>query len=215
MVRKKRGKEGERDGWREIEQMKSSKSGSGVFPSSSLFARLTGFIFFSFVRNNFLLLLSSFALAFHPLIDPFCFSLYSPHLPLDLVSTSREKEKQTIKMSSSWSETEDASLVAAVKRAAAELLSLPLSSFAGQMPPSLPEDINWTTVSTYSGLSATRPGKACRLRYFNHLRPGLLTTPFTVDEDLTVVRQQAVLGNSWSQISAQLPGRTDNAVKNR
>ena len=97
----------------------------------------------------------------------------------------------------SWSGAEDAKLVAAVKR-------------------SLPDDINWTTVAGYSGLPAKRTGKACRLRYFNHLQPGLLlSTPFSVDEDLTVVRRQAVMGNSWSSISALLHGRTDNAVKNR
>lgn len=114
----------------------------------------------------------------------------------------------------SWSGAEDAKLVAAVKRAAAELAGLPVSSVT-ELPRSLPEDINWTKVATYSGLGSKRPGKACRLRYFNHLQPGLLMTPFSVDEDLTVVRQQAVVGNAWSSISAMLPGRTDNAVKNR
>ena len=113
----------------------------------------------------------------------------------------------------SWSGAEDAKLVAAVKRATAELLGLP--SLA-ELPRSLPDDINWTTVAGYSGLPAKRTGKACRLRYFNHLQPGLLlSTPFSVDEDLTVVRRQAVMGNSWSSISALLHGRTDNAVKNR
>ena len=113
----------------------------------------------------------------------------------------------------SWSGAEDAKLVAAVKRAAAELLGLP--SPLDRLPDALPDDINWTTVATHSGLSATRVGKACRLRYFNHLRPGLRTEPFSVEEDLAVVREQARLGNSWSGISALLPGRTDNAVKNR
>ena len=114
----------------------------------------------------------------------------------------------------SWSGAEDARLVAAVKRAAAELLGA--RSPLAELPRSLPEDINWTTVAGYSGLSAKRPGKACRLRYFNHLQPGLLlATPFSVEEDLAVVRGQASSGNSWSAISALLPGRTDNAVKNR
>ena len=114
----------------------------------------------------------------------------------------------------SWSGAEDAKLVAGVKRAAAEILRLPLASLP-ELPRSLPDDINWTTVASFSGLSATRQGKACRLRYLNHLQPGLLTTPFSTAEDLTVVRQQANVGNCWSSISALLPGRTDNAVKNR
>lgn len=114
----------------------------------------------------------------------------------------------------SWSGAEDAQLVAAVKRAAAELTDQPLSAVT-ELPRVLPEDINWTKVANYSGLGAHRLGKACRLRYVNHLQPGLLTTPLSVEEDLTVVRQQAVVGNAWSSISAMLPGRTDNAVKNR
>ena len=115
----------------------------------------------------------------------------------------------------SWSGAEDAKLVAAVKRAAAELLGLPSAASLPELPRALPENINWTTVAGYAGLAANRAGKACRLRYFNHLRPGLLAGPFSVAEDLTVVRQRARVGNSWSVISALLPGRTDNAVKNR
>jgi len=172
------------------------------------FARLTHF--FLFEKSSFFFF---FRAPFPPPSRPFPLLSLLP-APPSQSPLPLGKETQAKKMSS-WSEAEDASLVAAVKRAAAELLSLPLSSFAEQLPPSLPEDINWTTVSTYSGLSATRPGKACRLRYFNHLRPGLLTTPFTVEEDLAVVRRQASVGNSWSSISAHLPGRTDNAVKNR
>ena len=114
----------------------------------------------------------------------------------------------------SWSAAEDSKLVAAVKRAAAELLGLPPSSLA-ELPRVLPENMNWTTVAGYAALPANRSGKACRLRYFNHLQPGLATGPFSLEEDLTVVRQQARVGNSWSGISALLPGRTDNAVKNR
>ena len=118
----------------------------------------------------------------------------------------------------SWSAAEDSKLVAAVKRAAAELLGLPASSssLAQQpLPRVLPDNINWTTVAGYAALPANRSGKACRLRYFNHLQPGLATGPFSLQEDLTMVRQQARVGNSWSGISALLPGRTDNAVKNR
>ena len=115
----------------------------------------------------------------------------------------------------SWSGAEDKKLVAAVKRAIAELKNLPLPSDASPLPATLPDDMNWTTVATYADLGSNRNGKACRLRYYNHLQPGLVTSPFSVEEDLVVVRRQAVVGNSWSRISGMLSGRTDNAVKNR
>ncbi|EFJ39739.1 transcription factor Myb15, partial [Volvox carteri f. nagariensis] len=70
----------------------------------------------------------------------------------------------------------------------------------------------WTEIA--AGLPG-RTGKSCRLRWVNQLRGDLLTSAFTPAEDQKIVEMQATYGNKWSAIARELPGRTDNMVKNR
>ncbi|GIL66521.1 hypothetical protein Vafri_19982 [Volvox africanus] len=70
----------------------------------------------------------------------------------------------------------------------------------------------WTEIA--AGLPG-RTGKSCRLRWVNQLRGDLLTGAFTPAEDQKIVEMQATYGNKWSAIARELPGRTDNMVKNR
>ncbi|XP_018680556.1 transcription factor LAF1-like isoform X2 [Musa acuminata AAA Group] len=70
----------------------------------------------------------------------------------------------------------------------------------------------WSEVPAKAGLR--RNGKSCRLRWINYLRPGLKRGNFSPEEEETIVKLQSKLGNKWSQIAMQLPGRTDNEVKN-
>ncbi len=60
-----------------------------------------------------------------------------------------------------------------------------------------------------------RIGKQCRERWVNHLDPTLKHTPFTSEEDELLCKLHDDLGNKWAVIARQLPGRSDNAVKNR
>ncbi|CAL9038025.1 unnamed protein product [Musa banksii] len=70
----------------------------------------------------------------------------------------------------------------------------------------------WSSVPAKAGLQ--RDGKSCRLRWINYLRPGLKRGSFSPDEQETVMKLHAALGNKWSLIATHLPGRTDNEVKN-
>ncbi|XP_037474135.1 myb-related protein 308-like [Triticum dicoccoides] len=59
-----------------------------------------------------------------------------------------------------------------------------------------------------------RCGRSCRSRWLNYLRPGLKHGNFTPAEDKIICEMYRKKGSCWSVIAAELPGRTDLAIKN-
>jgi hypothetical protein len=60
-----------------------------------------------------------------------------------------------------------------------------------------------------------RSGKQCRERYMNHLDPTIKKSAWTEEEDHIVRTLHNRYGKKWSKFMEKLPGRSDNAIKNR
>ena len=71
---------------------------------------------------------------------------------------------------------------------------------------------NWTRLSS---LLPGRIGKQCRERWRNHLDPSISHATWTKEEDDLLMSLHEKYGNAWVKISAFMPNRSDNAIKNR
>lgn len=90
-----------------------------------------------------------------------------------------------------WSASEDAALIAAVKKLGTK---------------------SWKDISD---LVPGRSGKQCRERYTGQLAPSISKEIWTSDEDEALISAQKIHGNRWALISKILTGRSSISVKNR
>ena len=58
------------------------------------------------------------------------------------------------------------------------------------------------------------PGKQCREKWKNDLRPDICKEPWTTREEYILARLHSEVGNQWAEIAKYLPGRSENSIKN-
>ncbi|KAK5802923.1 hypothetical protein PVK06_030555 [Gossypium arboreum] len=71
---------------------------------------------------------------------------------------------------------------------------------------------HWNLLAKHAGLRRT--GKSCRLRWLNYLKPDVKRGNLTPEEQFLILELHCKWGNRWSKIAQELPGRTDNEIKN-
>ncbi|ELP94066.1 hypothetical protein EIN_183730 [Entamoeba invadens IP1] len=70
----------------------------------------------------------------------------------------------------------------------------------------------WVEIAEMVG---TRSRKQCRERYINHLNPTIDNSKWSTEEDMTILRQYALIGSKWCSIASCLNNRTARATRNR
>jgi len=105
-------------------------------------------------------------------------------------SSKKVMRKKHNKARNPWTPKEDAQLIELMKK-------------YGQ---------SWAMISS---VMEGRTGKQIRDRYLNKLRPNIKCGDWSPQEDELLVKLLNEVGNRWSLIANQLPGRTEGQVKNR
>ena len=112
----------------------------------------------------------------------------------------------------SWTPAEDEVLTEIVLKNGAQRWSTVASHLPGRMGKQCRERCAFRGPPAPAALPS--PMDALR-RWFNHLCPEVKKGAWTEEEDRVIMESVREYGTRWSYIVKMMPGRTDNAIKNR
>ena len=71
---------------------------------------------------------------------------------------------------------------------------------------------NWKSIAEYM---RTKNARQCQERWYNHLNPNIIKTPWTEEEDATLMRLYNSFGPKWMLIAKCMKNRSPDNVRNR
>lgn len=72
--------------------------------------------------------------------------------------------------------------------------------------------MNWKAISK---MMPGRNARQCKDRWEKFLSPELIVAPFTLEEDIQILKLYNEIGSKWVQISKLMKGRSDTSIKSR
>jgi hypothetical protein len=70
---------------------------------------------------------------------------------------------------------------------------------------------DWLTIALHL---PERTARQCHERWLHYVSPGIISTPWTADEDAIIEDKVKKYGQQWKFIESFLPGRRDSHIKN-
>ena len=145
-------------------------------------------------------------------VDPSNFAGAPPphtaqHPPVRDPKYQKKRYKNWKRGSTRWTPDEDALLRKAIRQH-----KQPYATAALEQTCAAEILMKWSVVAK---CIPGRGGKQCRDRWFNKLDPSLIWTKWTAEEDKKMIELQKEMGNKWVKMATKMPGRSENAIKNR